>query len=148
MTPNSSSGGATWSVGARGAERFARIALAAAFLSAVASRFGLWSGEPRGAAFAKFVSGTAQVLTFMPTATIPAFAWAATIAETVLAVALLLGVWRRATALGAAALLCLFGVSMAISRGVKEPLDYSVFSAAGAALLLATRADDRRGDPT
>jgi len=31
------------------------------------------------------------------------------------------------------------GVAMAVSMGPKEPLDYSVFSAAGAGLLLAVR---------
>jgi hypothetical protein len=41
----------------------------------------------------------------------------------------------------ALAVLALFGAAMASSLGVKEPLDSSVFSASGAALLLAfTRA--------
>ena len=38
---------------------------------------------------------------------------------------------------GSAALLVLFGTAMAISMGIKAPLDYSVYSAAAAALLLA-----------
>jgi len=38
---------------------------------------------------------------------------------------------------------------MAISFGPKEPLDYSVFSACAAALLLALRArDERRAAPS
>jgi hypothetical protein len=40
-------------------------------------------------------------------------------------------------ALGSAALLILFGTAMAISFGIKSPLDYSVFSASSAALLVA-----------
>ncbi|HLQ23295.1 MAG TPA: hypothetical protein VK132_08805 [Gemmatimonadales bacterium] len=40
-------------------------------------------------------------------------------------------------ALGSALLLALFGIAMAISLGLKSPLDYSVFSASAAALLLA-----------
>jgi hypothetical protein len=32
----------------------------------------------------------------------------------------------------------LFGVTMAVALGVKVPLDFSVFSAAGGAFLLAT----------
>jgi hypothetical protein len=36
---------------------------------------------------------------------------------------------------------------MAISFGLKSPLDYSVFSASGAALLLALRAYGRDKDP-
>jgi len=48
-----------------------------------------------------------------------------------------------------AALLALFGVAMAISFGPKEPLDYSVFSACAAALLLARRTDrPEAGDST
>jgi hypothetical protein len=38
---------------------------------------------------------------------------------------------------GSAALLALFGFAMAISFGLKSPLDYSVFSASAGAVLLA-----------
>ena len=65
----------------RWALRYARWALAAAFLSGIASRFGLW-GPGQG-------YGT-------------------------------------------------FAIAMAISFGIKEPLDYSVFSASAAALLVAS----------
>jgi uncharacterized membrane protein YphA (DoxX/SURF4 family) len=121
--------------------RLARWALAAAFLSGIASRFGLW-GPGRGyGTFANFVRYTAQVNSFMPAATIPFLAWAATVAELGLGLALLLPLRRRpaqAVALASAGLLVLFGTAMAISFGIKEPLDYSVFSAAAAALLVAT----------
>jgi hypothetical protein len=40
-------------------------------------------------------------------------------------------------ALGSAVLLALFGIAMAISFGIKSPLDYSVFSASAGALVLA-----------
>jgi putative oxidoreductase len=40
-------------------------------------------------------------------------------------------------ALGSAILLFLFGAAMAISFGIKSPLDYSVFSASAGALLLS-----------
>ena len=49
------------------------------------------------------------------------------------------GVWLRWVALGSALLLVLFGTAMAISFGLKSPLDYSVFSASAAAVLLALR---------
>jgi len=51
--------------------------------------------------------------------------------------------FRALDLLASALLLALFGVAMAISFGLKEPLDYSVFSACGAALLLAHEADGR-----
>jgi hypothetical protein len=46
----------------------------------------------------------------------------------------------RLAAFGSAILLALFATAMAISTGIKPPLDYSVFSASAAALLLALRA--------
>jgi putative oxidoreductase len=73
----------------------------------------------------------------MPASTIPFLAWAATAAELSLGLALVLGVWLRWVALGSSALLVLFGTAMAISFGTKSPLDYSVFSASAAALLVA-----------
>ena len=45
---------------ARWAPVYARLALGAAFLSAVASRLGLWSGEPAAQRFAAFVRYTAE----------------------------------------------------------------------------------------
>lgn len=116
---------------------FARVALAAAFLSGIASRFG-WYGKDVGYGnFQNFLKYTAEVNSFMPASTIPFLAWAATAAELGLGLALLLGVWPKWTAFATAALLMLFGTAMAISFGIKSPLDYSVFSAMGAALLLA-----------
>lgn len=125
---------------ARWALCYTRLALGAAFLSGIASRFGLW-GPGRGyGSFANFMKYTAQVNSFMPASTIPFLAWAATAAELLLGLALLLplrGGAARAVALGSAALLAVFGLAMALSFGLKEPLDYSVFSASSAALLLA-----------
>ncbi|PYO70972.1 MAG: hypothetical protein DMD64_16290 [Gemmatimonadetes bacterium] len=116
---------------------YARIALGAAFLSGIADRFGLWGKTIGYGDFAHFVQYTAKVNSFMPAFTIPFLAWAATVAELVLGIALISGVWLRWVALGSALLLVLFGTAMAISFGLKSPLDYSVFSASAAALLLA-----------
>ena len=125
-------------------ERYARLALGAAFLSAVASRFGLWTGAPWAEAFARFVGYTAEVNAFMPAATIPWLAWAATAAEVTLGTALVVGFRVREAAMGSAVLLAVFGTAMAISFGPKSPMDYSVFSASAGALLLASR---RPGSP-
>ena len=119
-----------------------RVGLAAAFLSAVADRFGLW-GQPgsRGVSWgdmAHFYDYTAEVNAFLPSTLIPAVAWLATIAETGLGFALLSGVCRRPVALATGVLLTLFALAMSISLGVKSALDYSVPTAAAAALLLAT----------
>jgi putative oxidoreductase len=118
---------------------YARLALGAAFLSGIADRFGLYSGRNVGYGnFAGFVLYTAKVNSFMPASTIPFLAWAATAAEFSLGLALVLGLWVRWAALGGALLLILFGTAMAVSLGIKSPLDYSVFSASAAAFLVAS----------
>jgi uncharacterized membrane protein YphA (DoxX/SURF4 family) len=116
---------------------YARIALGAAFLSAVADRFGFWGKYGGWGNFTTFTAYTGQVNSFMPRFLIPFLAWTATIAETSFGIGLILGLWLRWVALGSALLLFLFGTAMTISFGIKSPLDYSVFSASGAALLLA-----------
>ncbi len=118
---------------------YARIALGCAFLSAVAARFGLW--HDRGPhPFAEFIRYTGEVNSFLPAVTYPFLAVAATIAETTLGIALIAGFRPRWTALASSILLAIFGIAMAISGGIKSPLDYSVFSASAAALLLSEAA--------
>ena len=117
---------------------YVRITLGIGFLSGVADRFGLWRGRNVGYGnFDGFISYTAKVNSFMPAFSIPFLAWSATIAELVLGALLLWGLWLRWTALASALLLVLFGTAMAISFGAKSPLDYSVFTASAAAILLA-----------
>ncbi|MFY9646067.1 MAG: DoxX family protein [Terriglobales bacterium] len=117
---------------------YTRIALGAAFLSGIADRFGLYWGRNVGYGdFAGFMRYTAKVNSFMPPATIPFLAWAATVAELSLGLALVSGIWPRWVALGSALLLAIFGTAMAISFGIKSPMDYSVFSASAGAVLLA-----------
>jgi len=123
----------------------ARIALGAAFLSGIADRFGLYGGRNIGYGdFTGFVRYTAKVNSFMPPSTIPFLAWAATIAELFLGIALILGIWRVWVAIASALLLISFGTAMAISFGIKSPLDYSVFSASSAALLVAAYESRRK----
>lgn len=116
---------------------YARIALGAAFLSGIASRFGLYGRNQGYGNFANFVKYTAQVNSFMPATTVPFLAWSVTIAEFILGVLLIVGLWPRWTALASALLLAIFGAAMTVSMGIRSPLDYSVFSASAAAVLLA-----------
>jgi uncharacterized membrane protein YphA (DoxX/SURF4 family) len=106
-------------------------------LNGIAERFGLYGKDVGYGNYANFVKYTGQVNAFMPAWSIPFLAGAATVAELVLGVLLIAGVWKRWVALGSAALLAIFGTAMAISFGPWSPLDYSVFSASAAALLLA-----------
>jgi putative oxidoreductase len=125
---------------------YARIALGAAFLSGIADRFGLYWGRNVGyGSFDGFLRYTAEVNSFLPPATIPFLAWAATAAEFFLGTTLILGVWPRWVAIGSALLLVVFGVAMAISFGIKSPLDHSVFSASAGAVLLALYQNRKSG---
>jgi len=81
----------------------------------------------------------------LPARVIPAVAWAATIAESAFGLGLILGVYKRAVALGAAILLLLFASAMTTSFGIKAPLDYSVFGASSAAFLLFVIQEDQQG---
>jgi uncharacterized membrane protein YphA (DoxX/SURF4 family) len=125
---------------------YARVTLGIAFLSGIADRFGLWRSKNVGYGnFEGFIRYTAKVNSFMPASSIPFLAWSATIAKLALGIFLLIGVWRRWTALASALLLILFGTAMAISFGAKSPLDYSVFSASAAAICLLSMSAARPG---
>jgi uncharacterized membrane protein YphA (DoxX/SURF4 family) len=125
---------------ARLVELYARLALGTAFLSAVASRFGVWDGTLDLKHFSGFLEYTAEVNALMPPVTVSFLTWAATVAETSLGILLIAGVWPRWVALASTILLAMFATAMAMSLGLKSPMDYSVFSASAAAGLLAQRA--------
>jgi hypothetical protein len=74
----------------------------------------------------------------VPAAMIPALAVIATCAETLSGLLLPVGWHTRATALLSGVLLMIFGLTMTLALGVEAPLNFSVFSTAGGALLLAT----------
>ena len=126
---------------------FARFALGASFLSAVADRFGLWG--PYGAKnvswgdFAHFVEYTGAVTSLFPSSSTVSFAWAATVAETLFGILLIAGFKIRMASVLSGLLLLSFAIGMATGPGIKTPFDYSVFSAAAAAFLLAFWEPDR-----
>ncbi len=110
---------------------YARFALAAAFLSAVAARFGIWGENAGPDSFKHFLEYAAEVNSFMPAFTIPFLAWAATVAETFLGVALVLGIWARFVALAAALLLALFGSNRRwITRYFPHPREHCCYPSA------------------
>lgn len=118
-----------------------RVALGAAFLSAVASRLGLWGPNAgnRAAAFAGFREYVAELNPWAPTALVPALAVVVTVIEASLGLALLAGFRTRTTALLAGVLLTVFALAMTAFTGAKSALDYSVWSAAAGAFLLSAR---------
>ena len=112
-----------------------RLALAFGFLSAVASRLDLWGKHSSG--WINFLTYTGEVNSFVPAAAVPVLAILSTILESSLGVLLLVGFKTRYAASASAILTLLFALAMAISFGIKEPLDYSVFVCSAAAFLLA-----------
>lgn len=114
---------------------FLRLSLAAGFLSAVVSRLNLWGANSSG--WVNFVTYTAEVNSFAPKSLIPALAITSTLLETTLGILLLAGFKTSHAAFAAGLLTLLFALAMAYSFGIKEPLDYSVFSFSAAAFLLA-----------
>jgi uncharacterized membrane protein YphA (DoxX/SURF4 family) len=121
---------------------FLRFALGLSFLSAVADRFGWWGafGQPNVAwgNFARFVAYTGKLNWFLPHAMIPALAVLSTGAEILFGLLLLAGWQTRVTAACSGILLMTFGLAMTLALGIEAPLSFSVFSAAGGSLLLAT----------
>jgi len=126
---------------------FARFALGASFLSAVADRFGLWglhgAKNVSWGDFAHFVKYTGVVTSLFPSSWTVSFAWAATVGETLFGILLISGFKVRIISALSGLLLLLFAMGMATGLGIKTPFDYSVFSAAAAAFLLAFWEPDR-----
>jgi hypothetical protein len=92
-----------------------------------------------------FLTYTGRLNWFLPASLISIVGAIATLAETVLALLLLLNAWPRYTALASGALLLLFALTMTFALGIKAPLGYSVYVGATAAFYLsATAALPRR----
>lgn len=129
---------------------FARVSLSAGFLSATADRFGLWGAPGANGVvwgnWENFVAYSASLNAFAPDFLQGPLAMAATTAEIFLGIGLLIPRLTVYVAILSGLLLLTFGLVMLISLGPKAPLDYSVFSSASAALLLAMAA--RKGEPT
>lgn len=125
---------------------FARVAVGAGFLSAVADRFGLWgpagTNDVAWGSFDAFTEYVGVLAPYLPDALLGATAWGATLAELALGIALLAGIALRWTAFASTVTLLVFGVSMFLFSGFETPFSASVFSAAAASLLLAAAPDD------
>jgi hypothetical protein len=116
-----------------------RFSLAAAFLSAVADRFGWWKpiGQGSWGGMGAFAVYAHQLVPFASGWLLTVIVWAATAIETTLGILLLTG-WRpKPVGTATCLVLIVFGIAMAISLGAEAPLSYSVFSAASAAAAYA-----------
>ena len=130
-----------WTEFAKFSSVFLRLALGISFLSAVADRFGIWGvyGQRNVAwgNYARFVDYSAKLDWFLPAAMIPAVALIDTAAEALFGLLLVLGWKTRITTFLSGVLLTAFALAMTVALGAKAPLNFSVFSAAGGAFLLA-----------
>ena len=126
---------------------FARVALGLGFLSAVADRFGLWgqAGATNVAwgNFESFLQYTAKLNPYLASALVPPLGWVVTIAEIVVGLLLVAGLYVRYAAAAAFVLLCGFAIGMTIGTGIKTAFDASVPAAAAAPLLLWRWPEDR-----
>jgi uncharacterized membrane protein YphA (DoxX/SURF4 family) len=142
MTEGSALSSARW---------FLPLSIAGGFLAAVADRFGIWGavGTPNVSwgGWAPFVDYVAKLNWFVPAPIIPFLAWAATFAETVFAVGLIVGWQLRWFALGSGLLLLSFAATMTLALGIKAPLNYSVFTASAGAFFLAASTPWPPGKP-
>ncbi|MGH9434038.1 MAG: hypothetical protein ACRD3T_21120 [Terriglobia bacterium] len=120
---------------------YLRLALGAAFLSAVADRFGIWGGPGAHLVawgnFHNFLVYAAKLNPWLPASWVPAVGWIATLGETAFGIALIVGYRTRIAALLSGLLLLAFAIGMTTGLGIKAPLNYSVFTASAGAFLLA-----------
>jgi thiosulfate dehydrogenase (quinone) large subunit len=125
---------------------FARLALAASFLTAVADRLGQYGppGTPTVAwgDMQHFQAYAGQLNPWFPADVIPVLSWIVTAAETLLGLSLIAGIYIRRVAMLSGALLLAFAIGMTAGTGVRSALYASVFSASACALLLWRREPD------
>jgi thiosulfate dehydrogenase [quinone] large subunit len=116
-----------------------RMALALGFLSAVADRLGVYPEEISvWGNWQSFVDYTGLINPWLPPSLVPPAAVAATAAEVIFGIALLIGFKTELFAKLSGILLLVFALAMSFSLGPKAPLDYSVYAAAAAAFALGT----------
>ncbi len=120
---------------------YLRLALSAGYLTLGLDRLGVWGRySQKGISWGDwqhFMVYAGDVMHFLPAVLINIFAIMATIAEISFGLMLLTGTWTRAAAIGSGVLTLLFGISMAVSHGITDPIGYSVFTVSAGSFLLA-----------
>lgn len=116
---------------------FLRIAVATAFLSAVADRIGLWGKYAFWGNWENFLEYSNKLNFYAPELLKEPLAVTATVLEVIFAFLLLIGYKTKVTANLSGLLLIVFAVTMTFAFGIKSTFDYSVWIGAGACFLLA-----------
>lgn len=121
---------------------FVRVAVATAFLSAVADRLGYWGapGSPNASwgNWENFLSYSNQLNFFVSHQIGEILAITATVLEVLFGFLLLLGYKTKIISFSSGILLMLFGLGMTMAFGIKSTFNYSVWIGVGACFLLAT----------
>ncbi len=117
-----------------------RLSLGGGLLSAVADRLGIWGPFGQRSVvwgnFNNFLSYTHQLCPWCPQAFVAPLGWGVTVAEALIGILLMLGVWLKPVAYCCSALTLVFAISMTVILGIHAPLNYSVFVFSFAAALL------------
>jgi len=130
------------------AQLYLRLALGTGFLLLGLDRLGAWgpNGKPwvSWGDWKHFSAYAHEVMSFLPGQLAEILAIIATIAEIAFGLLLLIGLFTRWAAIGAAILTAAFAIAMAISSGITSPINYSVFTVSAASLLLSTQYTDNK----
>lgn len=117
---------------------FLRLSIGIGFLSAVADRLGIWSKEvSTWGNWNNFLAYTQSLNPRFSPSMIPVIGWASTILEIVFGICLITGFKTSLIAKLSGWLLLIFALAMTFTRGIKAPLDYSVFAASAGAFGLS-----------
>lgn len=117
---------------------FLRLSIGVGFLSAVADRFGFWSKEVSAwGNWDNFIKYTQSLNPMIPPSFIPYIGWISTLLELIFGVCLIIGFKTSLIAKLSGWLLLIFALAMTFTRGIKAPLDYSVFAASAGAFGLS-----------
>ncbi|ETZ20969.1 DoxX family protein [Pedobacter sp. V48] len=118
-----------------------RFALGITFLTPVLDRLGIL-GEPgigniEWGNWENFIKYTTTLMPIFDRPMVNIMGMVATISEMTVGVCLILGLKTKYSALGAALITFTFIVFMTISLGIQKPINYGVFTASAASLLLS-----------
>ena len=118
-----------------------RIALGVSFLSAVADRLGILGpfGERNieWGNWDSFITYTATMMPFLDRPAVNIMGSIASIAEAVIGILLIIGFKTRLAAISSCILTLIFALAMTVFLGIKAPINFSVFTAITASLILS-----------
>lgn len=121
-----------------------RIALGIGFLVTVSDRLGILgpmgpqSKNIEWGNWNNFITYTGTLMPFLDWPLTELMGAIATLAEAVIGILLIIGFKTRIAAIASCGLTLIFALSMALSLGIKAPINFAVFPVCTASLLLAT----------